>query len=134
MMENHDGGNKKMNLILWVIQGLLAFVFLLAGSMKAFRKLPTVKKKFPWANELPAALVRLIGIAELLEALGLIGPVVTGMLPWVTVAAAGGLVIVMLFASVFNASRRDYSNSGMNAVLLLLAAFIVLGRWVLASL
>ena len=36
-----------MNLILWVIQGLLAFVFLLAGSMKAFPKLPTVKKKFP---------------------------------------------------------------------------------------
>jgi hypothetical protein len=36
--------------------------------------------------------------------------------------------------NVFNASRRDYSNSGMNAALLLLAAFIVLGRWMLASL
>lgn len=60
--------------------------------------------------------------------------VVTGMLPWVTVAAVGGLVGVMFCAPVFNASRRDYSNSGMNAVLLLLAAFIVLGRSLSASL
>lgn len=75
-----------------------------------------------------------MGIAELLGAIGRTRPVVTGMLLWVTVAAAGGLVVVMLFASVFNASRRDYSNSGMNAVLLGLSAFIVLGRSLSASL
>jgi putative oxidoreductase len=61
-------------------------------------------------------------------------PAVTGIQSWLTVAAAVGLVVVMASASIFHASRREYSNIGMNVVLLLLAVFVVVGRWTLAPL
>ncbi len=123
-----------MNIALWIVQGLLALAFLLAGSMKAFAPLTTVRKNMSWANDFGVPFVRFIGIAELLAAIGLILPAITGIQSWLTIAAALGLVLVMVSASVFHASRREYQNIGMNIVLLLLAAFIVLGRWALAPL
>ena len=123
-----------VNIVLWVIQGLLALAFLLAGFMKAFMPLAVLKKNMPWVNDVPAAFVRFIGAAELLAAIGLIAPAATGIVPWLTVAAAVGLVVVMLSASVFHASRRENANIGMNVVLLLLAAFIIVGRLALAPL
>ena len=123
-----------MNIALWIVQGLLALAFLLAGSIKAFAPLNTVRKNMSWANDFGVLFVRFIGIAELLAAIGLILPAITGIQSWLTIAAALGLVLVMVSASVFHASRREYQNIGMNVVLLLLAAFVVLGRWVLALL
>ncbi len=87
-----------------------------------------------FANVVPAALVRFIGVAELLGAIGLIVPAITGIQSWLTVAAAGGLVLVMLLAAIYHVSRREYSHIGANVVLLLLAAFVLVGRWVLAPL
>jgi len=124
----------KMNIALWIVQGLLALAFLLAGSMKAFAPLNTVRKNMSWANDVGVPFVRFIGVAELLGGIGLILPAITGIQSWLTIAAALGLVVVMVSASVFHASRREYQNIGMNIVLLLLAAFIVLGRWALAPL
>jgi putative oxidoreductase len=121
-----------MNIALWIVQGLLALAFLLAGSMKAFAPLNTVRKNMSWANDVGVPFVRFIGVAELLGGIGLILPAITGIQSWLTIAAALGLVVVMVSASIFHASRREYQNIGMNVVLLLLAAFIVLGRWALA--
>ncbi len=123
-----------MNIALWIVQGLLALAFLLAGSMKAFAPLNTVRKNMSWANDVGVPFVRFIGVAELLGGIGLILPAITGIQSWLTIAAALGLVLVMVSASVFHASRREYQNIGMNVVLLLLAAFVVLGRWALAPL
>jgi putative oxidoreductase len=123
-----------MNIALWIVQGLLALAFLLAGSMKAFAPLNTVRKNMSWANDVGVPFVRFVGIAELLAAIGLILPAITGIQSWLTIAAALGLVVVMVSASIFHASRREYQNIGMNVVLLLLAAFVVLGRWALAPL
>lgn len=121
-----------MTIALWVVQGLLALLFLYAGISKAFLPLPTVKKNFPWANHVPSGLTRFIGLSELFGALGLILPAVTGILPWLTIAAAIGLVLVMLSAAFFHASRREFSGIGINLVLLLLAFFVVIGHWVVA--
>jgi len=123
-----------MNIALWIVQGLLALAFLLAGSMKAFAPLNTVRKNMSWANDVGVPFVRFIGVAELLGGIGLILPAITGIQSWLTIAAALGLVLVMVSASIFHASRREYQNIGMNVVLLLLAAFVVLGRWTLAPL
>ena len=123
-----------MNVALWIVQGLLALAFLLAGSMKAFAPLNTVRKNMSWANDFSVPFVRFIGVAELLAAIGLILPAITGIQSWLTIAAALGLVLVMVSASAFHASRREYQNIGMNVVLLLLAAFVVLGRWALVPL
>ena len=123
-----------MTIALWIVQGLLALAFLLAGSMKTFAPLNTVKKNMLWANDVAAPFVRFIGVAELLAGIGLILPAVTGIQSWLTIAAALGLGVVMVSASIFHASRREYQNIAMNVVLLLLAAFVVFGRWVLAPL
>jgi putative oxidoreductase len=123
-----------MNIVLWVIQGLLALAFLLAGIMKAFRPLATLKKNMSWVNSFPGPFVRFIGGAEILGAIGLILPAATGIAPWLTVAAAVGLIVVMVSASIYHASRREMSSIGTNIVLLLLAAFIVVGRLAFAQL
>src|SRR5437867_2140181 len=112
---------EKMNITLWIVQGLLALAFLLAGSMKAFPPIATVRKNMPWANDFPAAFVRFVGVAELLGAIGLILPAVTGIQPWLTVAAAVGLVVVTVSAAILHTSRREFSGLGAPAVLLLLA-------------
>ena len=123
-----------MNIALWVVQGLLALLFLMAGSMKACTPLATMRKKMTWASGFPAAFVRFLGVAELLGAIGLIAPAVTGIQSWLTVAAAVGLVVVMVSASVFHTSRREYQHIGIPLVLLGLSVFVVLGRGVLAPL
>lgn len=123
-----------MNIALWVVQGLLALVFLMSGSMKAFTPLATMRKKMTWANDFPAAFVRFLGVAELLGAIGLIAPAITGIQSWLTVAAAIGFVVVMVSAFVFHTSRREFQTIGIPLVLMLLAVFVVLGRGVLAPL
>lgn len=117
-----------MTFALWVVQGLLAVLFLFAGGVKAFLPLPRVKKMFPWANDVPPGLTRFIGGAELLGALGIMLPAVTGILPWLTITAASGLALVLLCAAVFHASRREFSGIGLTIILLGLALFVVIGR------
>jgi len=122
------------NIVLWIVQGLLALAFLLAGFTKAFQPLATVRKNMPWASDVPAPFVRFLGVAEMLGAIGLILPAITGIGTWLTVAAAAGLVVVMASASIFHASRREYSTIGMNVVLLLLAVLVIVGRLTFAPL
>jgi uncharacterized membrane protein YphA (DoxX/SURF4 family) len=117
-----------MNIVVWIVQGLVALAFLTAGSMKAFVPLATLSKNMAWVSSVPAAFVRFIGVAEILGALGLILPLATGIAPWLTVAAAIGLVIVMVSAALFNVSRHETRHIGLDLALLLLALFIVIAR------
>jgi putative oxidoreductase len=120
-------GKKDMSIALWIVQGLLALAFLLAGLMKSFSPLENLKKNMAWVGDVPAGLVRFIGIVEILGALGLILPKLTKIVPQLTIAAAIGLVLVMLSAAVFHARRKEFSNIGIDIVLLLLAAFVAVG-------
>ena len=122
------------NIVLWIVQGLLALAFVLAGFTKAFLPMANLKKNMPWAGDVPGAFVRFLGVAEILGAIGLILPAITGIGMWLTVAAAAGLVVVMASASIFHASRREYSRIGMNVVLLLLAVLVIVGRLTFAPL
>ncbi len=123
-----------MDIVLWVVQTLLALVFIASGGMKAVRPLDGLSKQLNWVLEVPAALVRFIGIAEVLGALGLILPAVTGIVPWLTVAAAIGLAVVMVLAVIFHLIRKEYANIVPNFILLILALFVVYGRLVLVPL
>jgi len=125
-------GKQDMTIVLWIVQGLVALAFLLAGVMKTFMPLEGLKKNMAWVGNVPAGLVRFIGIVEILGALGLVLPKLTKILPQLTIAAAIGLILVMVSAVVFHATRKEYSNIGTNIVLLLLAAFIAVGylAWV----
>jgi uncharacterized membrane protein YphA (DoxX/SURF4 family) len=123
-----------MNIALWVIQGLLALVFLMAGFMKASQPIEKLKKRMNYVNYTSAGIVRLIGILEFLGAVGLILPAATGILPWLTPVAAIGLVLAMIGAIIVHFRLNEAKAIGTPLILLLLALIIVIGRFAIAPL
>lgn len=124
-----------MNIGLWIVQILLALAFLMAGTLKATQPIDRLAARMQWVNSLrPPRLVRVIGVLEVLGAIGLILPAVTGILPWLTPVAAIGLVLTMIGAMLLHARRGETAHIAPNVVLLLLAAFIVVGRFVVMPL
>jgi putative oxidoreductase len=122
-----------VNVALWVVQGLLALAFLAAGTMKVSQPLESLGKRMQWVNAVSPGGVRFIGAAEILGALGLILPLVTGILPWLTVVAAAGLVIIQVAAVIFHLQRGEAKVVPMNLVLLILALAVVYGRAVIVQ-
>jgi len=125
-----------MNIALWILQGLLAVMFLMAGFMKATKSKEAIKEsggeRMAWVDSVSAGNVRLIGILELLIGLGLLLPQLTGILPWLTPLAAVGVVFTMIGAAMLHLQRKDGAQALItNIVLLLLAAFVAYGRFVL---
>jgi uncharacterized membrane protein YphA (DoxX/SURF4 family) len=121
-----------MNVVLWIAQGLLALAFLMAGGMKLLRsKEQVLEAGQGWAEDFPAGVVKAIGVVEVLGALGLILPALTGILPLLTPLAAAGLVLDMVGAALTHARRSEVlPNVVVNTVLALIAAFVVYGRFV----
>jgi len=124
-----------MNIVLWIAQGLLAALYLMAGQMKTFQ--PAKVRATPqmtWAHDKQDGYIRFVGTSELLGALGLILPLVTGILPWLTVLAAVGLTLIQLLA-IFteHLPKKEYNVIPVNVILLALAVFVVIGRWTLFS-
>jgi uncharacterized membrane protein YphA (DoxX/SURF4 family) len=119
-----------MNLALWIIQGLLAALFLFAGGMKLVMPIEELMKQMPLP--LPGWFMRFIGVVELLGAIGLILPWLTGIRPGLTPLAAAGLVIVMLGATVYGLVAGDPVSALMPLAVGLLCAFVAYGRWRLA--
>ena len=120
-----------MNIALWIAQGLLAALYLMAGSMKTFQ-VSKARESMTWTQGRSDGFVRFIGIAEVLGALGLILPIVTGILAWLTPIAAVGLSLIQLLA-IFSEHlpKREFNIIPVNVVLLGLSIFIVIGRWIL---
>lgn len=120
-----------MNIVLWVVQVLLAGMFGMAGIMKTFQT-AKAKEQMPWAKNRSNTFVRFVGIAELLGALGLFLPLLTGILPWLTPLAAAGLAVIQLLA-IFteHLPKKEYNVIPINIILLALSIFVVAGRWVL---
>lgn len=118
-----------MNIFLWVLQILLALMFAAAGGMKATQPKDKLAGQLKWVEDYPAMAVRLIGISELLGALGLILPAATHIAPILTPIAAIALAVVMALA--INTHRRRHEPSGMilTAVLLVLLAIVAWGRF-----
>jgi hypothetical protein len=114
-----------MTYVLWVVQALLALLFLFAGVMKLV--LPLDQMAGP--VELPGPFLRFIGAAETLGALGLILPGLLGIRPWLTPLAAAGLVVIMIGAAVVTLVAGDVTLAVPPVVVGLLAAFVAYGRW-----
>jgi uncharacterized membrane protein len=119
-----------MNVALWIAAGLLALAFLAAGAMKASQPKEQLKARLPWVEDFSAAQVRGIGVIEMLGAIGLILPAVTGIAPILVPIAATGLAITMVLASVMHLRRGDgVSAIVSNVVLFALAVFVAWGRF-----
>jgi uncharacterized membrane protein YphA (DoxX/SURF4 family) len=122
-----------MNIALWVAQVLLAGMYGMAGGMKTFQ--PEGVRKNPqmtWAHGQSDTYIRSVGIPEFLGALGMILPMLTGILPWLTPLAAVGLSIIQLLAIfMVHLPKKEYQVIPVNIVLLALSVFVAYGRFAL---
>lgn len=119
-----------MNIALWIVTGLLALAFLAAGIMKmAQPQQKLAASGMAWAGDFTAGSVKAIGAVEVLGALGLILPAVTGIIPVLVPLAATGLAVVMIGAAVTHAKRGEKQAIGINLVLAALALFVAVGRF-----
>lgn len=123
-----------MNTALWIVQILAALAFGMAGLAKLTQPYDKLRAQMKWVDDFSPNMVKGIGALELLGAIGLIIPALTGTLPWLTPVAAVGLVVVMLGAMVTHFRRQEMPMIGINFVLLLLAAFVAYGRWMVVPL
>jgi len=116
-----------MNIALWIIQGVLALLFISAGTTKL--QYEKAKKSLPWVSNHSKAVIAFIGIKEVLWGLGLILPLALGIAPILTPLAALGLLLIMLFAIVFHAKRGEYKAIITNAVIVGLNLCVAIVRF-----
>lgn len=117
-----------MNIALWVLQGLVAFAVLGAGGMKLATPKDKLESKphMEWARDFSAGLIKLIGVAEVLGAIGLVVPWVTGIAPMLTPAAAACLVVLMAGAAMTHIKRKEPAVPPI--VLAVISLVIAVGR------
>jgi putative oxidoreductase len=115
-----------MNITLWILQVLLALAFLAHGLMTL---VPPPDIAVQMNAMLPRWFQVFLGVAELLAAVGLTLPGLTRVLPGLVPAAAAGVMIVMASATVLHLSRGELSAAATTFVLLLIATFVLHGRW-----
>jgi uncharacterized membrane protein YphA (DoxX/SURF4 family) len=118
-----------MNVFLWILQGLLAAAFLYSGSLKATQPKEKLVKNYPFVTDFSTGTVKLIGTSQVLAAIGLILPAVTGIAVILTPLAAVGLGLIMVFAAIYHFRKGEYSSITINAVILILAAIVAWGRF-----
>jgi uncharacterized membrane protein YphA (DoxX/SURF4 family) len=119
-----------MTYVLWIVQVLLALLFLFAGGTKLVIP-PDVLAKMGSPNQiaLPGWFVRFIGVCEVLGALGLILPGLLRIKPILTPLAAAGLVVIMIGATALTIAADGVAAGLVPLVVGLLAAFVAYGRW-----
>jgi uncharacterized membrane protein len=110
---------------LWILQGLLAALFLFAGVMKFVMPAAQLAAQSP----LPVGFIHFIGVMEILGACGLVLPGVVRILPVLTPLAAAGLVIIMVGATAVTLAIGGGAGALFPAVVGAVATVVALGRW-----
>lgn len=117
-----------MIIAVWIASALLAAPYLAAGAMKTFVPFERLNVQLPWTSVVGVRVTRVIGVAELLGAIGVIVPHLTGIVPWLSVVAAFALVLIQVLAIGFHVRQKDDPKGlVVNVVLLVLAAIVGVG-------
>ena len=114
-----------MNVVLWILQVLLAAAFFAHGWL-VLAPPPDIAAQM--LKELPRAFWVFLGIAEVLAAVGLTLPGLTRIQPWLITWAAVGVMIVMVSATIWHIARNEMSSAVITAVLLAMATFVAYAR------
>jgi uncharacterized membrane protein YphA (DoxX/SURF4 family) len=114
-----------MNVVLWILQVLLALVFAAHGWMMLF---PPPEIAVQMDANLPRWFSLFIGVAEVAAAIGLILPGLTRIMPFFVTWAAIGIIVIMVSATGYHLMRAEYGSAATTFVLLLMAAFLAYGR------
>lgn len=123
-----------MSIMLWILQFLLALLFVAAGATKLFQPYEGLARRMPWVEDYSPRTVRAVGGLELLGGLGLVLPALLGIAVVLTPLAAVGLAVIMVLATVHHLRRREIGPMVFTIVLLLLLLFLAWGRLGLAPL
>lgn len=118
---------KTLSVALWLVQSLLALLFVGTGVFKLVTPVTTLAGIWPWAGEYPS-LVRATGVVDLLGGIGLVVPALTRIRPGITVLAALGCAALMVVAIGFHVLRGEAANTPFNVIMLALALFVAWGR------
>jgi uncharacterized membrane protein len=110
-----------MTVAYWIVATLLALLYLYSGGLKMLRSPDQLRPMMGWVDALPLRLVRVIGVLEVLGALGLILPPLTGIAAPVALAAAIGLVLIQVGGISLHLRRGEAKLIGLNVALLVLA-------------
>ena len=115
-----------MNILLWVLQVLLALAFFAHGCLFLFPPASIVEQM---NASLPRWFQLFLGVAEVLAAVGLMLPGISRIQPWLVPSAAAGIMIVMISATVYHVMRGEMSSAGITFLLLAIATFVAYMRW-----
>ena len=121
---------RRVNTVLWVVQALLAIVFLFSGGSKLVMSIEEMTKDVA----LPGAFLRFLGVAEMAGGVGLILPGLLGIWPGLTPLAAACLVVIMIGAVVITTTTMGVGLALIPLTVGILAAFVAYGRWRVAPL
>jgi len=119
-----------MNITLWIITSVLALAFLAAGAMKLAQPQEKLAASgMGWTEDVTPGAIKAIGLAEVLGALGLILPAVSGIATFLVPVAATGLAVVMVGAVITHMKRGEKQMVVINVVLAALALIVAVGRY-----
>lgn len=120
-----------MDIALWVAAGILAAMILFAGAVKATQPKEKLRQRegMAWTEDVPAGLIRFVGVAEVLAAIGLVLPLLLNIAPILTPIAAVGVAITMAGAIVIHLRRGENFAIFVPLVLMGLAIFVAWGRF-----
>jgi len=121
--------NIGLNIGLWIAQVSLLSIYGAYGVYKTFFT-EKAKEKMAWTNGRTDNFIRFVGIVELLGAIGAVLPMLTGILPWLTLLAAIGLTVLQGFA-IFSEHlpKKEYKFLPLNLYFAAISIFVLIGRW-----
>lgn len=114
-----------MNVVLWILQIVLAMAFFAHGWLFLT---PPPEIAAQMNAFLPRWFQLFLGVAEVLAAIGLTLPGLTGVLPWLVTWAAAGIVVVMVSATILHVARGEMSSAAITTLLLVMATFVAYMR------
>ncbi|MCB2200459.1 DoxX family protein [bacterium] len=118
-----------MNIFIWVVQVLVALLFLMSGFFKGFIPIEQMASQGAiWVTTVPAWMVKAAAATDILGGLGLLLPSILRIRPRLTIIAAWCLILQMVLAVVVHLRAGDIQVIGMNVFLIVGTAFIIWGR------
>lgn len=125
-----------MNLAAWIVSGLLAATYLVAGTLKTTQSPDTLRPQMAWVDDISLRTLRLIGTLEILGALGMVLPKLLGVVDeragvegTLSGLAATGLMLIQVLAVPVHVRRGEAAQSSFNVVLAVLAGFVAAARF-----
>jgi len=118
-----------VDVVLWVVAGLVAVGFLFSGLVKLVLPREKYVASQPWAADAPRWAPKAVGVLEVLGAIGVILPAAIGVVPVLVPLAATGLVLVMVGAVVMHVRRKEIPALVPSGMMLVLAAMVAWGRF-----